>query len=110
MSVLIVRPGDLVTFDPSDKRVLQFDWDSENLAASATIVNSVFTLKPLRAYTALLTKDNETTLTGSRKTQLRIDATTARAGQRYRLSNKIVTNESPEQTKEQSIDILVQNR
>lgn len=110
MSVLTVRPGDLVTFDPSDIRVLEFDWDDENLAVAATIVTSVFIIKPLRGYVVSLTKDNESVLTGDRKTQVRVNATTARVGQQYRLSNKILTSETPAQTKEQSIEILVQNR
>lgn len=112
MSVVTVAPGDLIVLDPSDKRIVEFDWDEENLADAVTIVDSVFRIGNVRVRSALavLTKDNPIILSGSRKTQVRLDATTASVGDRYELANAITTSETPAQIKEQSIRILIQNR
>jgi hypothetical protein len=55
-----------------------------------------------------LTSDNASIVSGSRKTQVRLDATTGRRGQEYELANAITTNESPAQTKEKSIRVKIQ--
>lgn len=111
MATVTVRPSDLIVLDPSEKRVVVFDWDDDNLAASVTITSSIFTITAIRQSGATaLTKDTPSVLTGDRKTQVRLDATTATVGDEYELANTIVTNESPAQTKEQSIRILIQNR
>lgn len=110
MSVLTVRPGDLIILDPSDKRVIQFDWDAENLADSVTIT-SVFTITVERQVgAAALTKDNPSVLAGNRKTQVRLDATTGARGEEGTLANTVTTNESPAQVKEQSVRYLIQDR
>lgn len=107
MSSLTVRPGDLITIDPSEKRVIQFDWDAENLAAGVTIT-SVFTLTTVKqAGATVMTKDNPSLLSGNRKTQVRLDATTATVGDVYDLANTVTTSETPAQVKEQSIRIQV---
>src|SRR4051812_46926484 len=111
MSAVTLRPGDLVVVDPSEKRVVTFDWDAASLAAAVTISTSTFTLTAVRqnGLTAV-TVDNPTMLTGSRKTSVRVDATTGTLGDEYALANKIVTSETPAQTKELSIRVLVQDR
>jgi hypothetical protein len=38
MSVIIVRPGDLVVQDPNDSKVYAFDWATENLPVGIAIV------------------------------------------------------------------------
>jgi Na+-translocating ferredoxin:NAD+ oxidoreductase RnfC subunit len=97
--------------DPSDIRVIQFDWDDEALPAGVTITTSTFTISVIRqSGVTALTKDNPTIVSGSRKTQVRLLATTATAGDKYRLMNTIVTNESPAQTIERQITVLVQNQ
>lgn len=124
MSVLVVYPGDEIVLDPSDKRVLCFDWDKRNLATSITINASVWTITAIKQAGAALTKDNESTLTAAlasaavgrtvtlndRVSQVRLDATTATVGDEYELANKITTTETPQQVKEQSIRVLIQNR
>lgn len=110
MTAITIRPSEPVELDPSDKRVVQFDWDAENLAASVTIT-SVFTISVVTQIGATaLTKDNPSLLTGNRKTQVRLDATTATAGDEYLLANTVTTDESPAQVKEQSIRVLIRNR
>ena len=109
MSSVTVKPGDQIIKDPSDVRVIVFDWDADNLATSVTIVTSTFTITAVRpAADTALTKDNASILSGTRKTQVRVSAGTV--GALYELTNTIVTNESPAQTKEYSIRILVEQR
>ena len=110
MSTVSVRSGDLVILDPAESRVIQFDWDAENLAAAVTISTSTFTITAIQQAGTILTKDNPSILSGTRKTQVRLIATTASVGDLYELANTIVTSESPAQTKEQSIKVLIQNK
>jgi hypothetical protein len=110
MSTLTIAAGDEVVKDPADIQVYQFDWDADNLAAAVTITSSVWTITAIApsAIDAALTKDNESILAGTRKTQVRLLAGTR--GQTYEVANKIVTSENPTQTKERSVRVLVQNR
>jgi hypothetical protein len=111
MSTVTISPGALVTKDPSDIKVYVFDWDTNNLAVGVTIsgvpVWTITAVKPSTTDTNL-TKDNESVLAGSRKTQVRLLGGTV--GQTYEIANKIVTNETPAQTKERSFRVLIQDR
>lgn len=42
--VLTIRDGDEVIKDPSDTKTYKFDWDTDNLAATVTIVVSSWTI------------------------------------------------------------------
>ena len=123
MSVETLRPdGGVLSLDPSETRTIAFDWDF-NLRADITISTSTYTITVVRQSGATaLTKDNpsilnaadgtvavERTVGASRVTQVRLIATTATAGDEYELANTIVTSESPTQTKEQSIRVLIEN-
>lgn len=111
MSAVTIRSGDLLILDPAESRVVQFDWDADNLASAVTISTSTFTITAItQSGATALTKDNPSILTGSRKTQVRLIATTATAGDLYELANTITTGESPTQTKEQSIQVRIQNK
>ena len=111
MTTVTIFPRNAIILDPSDVRIVVFDWDDDNLATSVEISTSTFTITTVTQNGAtILTKDNPSILTGNRKTQVRLIATTATAGDVYELANTIVTNESPTQTKEQSIRVLVQDR
>jgi len=106
-----IRSGEQLTLDPSDKGVIVFDWDAENLADAVTISTSTFTITTLKqGGTMVLTKDSESIVSGNRKTQLRLLATTATSGDKYQVHNKIVTAESPAQEKERSFFVLVQDK
>lgn len=106
-----IRSGDLVVLDPSDKRVIVFDWDSEALPATVTIASNTFTITAVKqSGLTALTKDQETIPAGSRTTQLRLDATTATNGDKYLVASKIVTSESPAQTIERQFKVLIQNK
>jgi hypothetical protein len=125
MSIVVVQAGDLVVLDPSDIRVIAFDWDVRNFASTVQASTSTFTITAIRQTgVTALTKDNESKLTAAqattafgrtvtgdnRGTQLRLNATTATLNDLYEVANKVVTNESPSQTKEQSIQVLIQQR
>lgn len=105
---LTVDDGALIRKDPSDISVYTFDWDARALTASATITTSTWTITAIRPVgDSALTSDSTSILAGSRKTQIRLTAGTL--GASYLVTNRIVTNESPTQTKERSITILVQD-
>lgn len=114
MSTVTVYPGALITLDPSDKRVILFDFDALNLADGVTLANPGpdygITIAALKQNGAtLLTFDNASLTGSSRKVQARFLATTATLGDRYTVSVKGTTSESPAQEKEYSITILIQD-
>ena len=109
MSTVTINEDGLIPKDPADVKVYTFDWDAENLAAAATIVSSLWTIAAIKPSKtdAALTKDQESILSGSRKTALRLTGGTL--GQVYEVTNTIVTSETPAQTKERSVRVLVQD-
>lgn len=110
MSVLTVKPGATVVFDPSDKRLVKFDFDTNNLATAITLTSHTVTITAIKQNGATaLTYDNNTIVDGSRNVQVRLLATTATLGDKYQVSVKGITSESPSQEKEYLIYVLVQN-
>jgi hypothetical protein len=106
---ITVPDGALVPKDPSDSLVYTVDWDANVLATDVTIATSTFTITSLRPTGDTgLTKDNETILSGSRKTQLRLIGGTI--GATYRIDNTIVTSETPTQTIERSFKVKISQR
>lgn len=114
MSTVTVTPGALVRLDPSDKRVIQFDFDTLNLPAGVALSSYTITITAIRQADtgASLTKDNPGYVTGSssRKVQARFLATTASAGDLYEVECVGVTDETPAQQKAYSIQVLVEAR
>jgi len=114
VATITVKPGATVEFDPSDKKTIIFDFDALNLASAVTLTNGAplygITITVLKQNGAtILTMDNPSLLTGSRKVQARFLATTATLGDKYRVACKGITNESPVQEKEYSIFIVIQD-
>jgi len=110
MSTVTVTPGALITMDPSDKKVILFDFDDVNLAVGATLSSYVLTITAIKQIgLTALTKDNDALAGSNRKVTARFLATTATLGDRYRVAVKGVTSESPAQEKEYSIEILIQD-
>lgn len=104
-----IRAGGLLVLDPSDKRVISFNWDAEALPAGVQIASSAWSIEAIRQSGAsALTKDNEAT--ASRTTSARLLATTSTAGDVYWVSNKITTDETPAQEIEQRFKVLVQDQ
>lgn len=106
-----IRAGGLLVLDPGDSRVIQFDWDTEGLPEGVQINTSTFTITTVKQNGAtILTKDNPSVLAGNRSTQVRLIGTTATTGDQYLVMNEIVTAESPTQTIQRQIRVLVQNQ
>lgn len=107
-----VRDGATVTQDPSDALVYEFDWDTENLGSSVTIVTSAFTATQISGPTApAIVASDASPLgiqAGSRTTKVLVSG--GSVGARYRVSNTIVTNENPAQTKDRSFFLKVEER
>lgn len=107
MSVRTIHDGGQVVKDPADVSVYEFDWDEENLADGVTITSSTFTVVGIKGdiTETPLTADSESVLTGDRKTQVRLSA--GALGSKWRIDNRIVTDEAPAQTKERSFFVKV---
>lgn len=107
---ITIRDGGLLTKDPSDTLVYEFDWDTQALAEGVTILSSSFTLQGTRGdiTTTPLTKDQESLTGGDRRTQVRLSA--GARGSRWRVNNQITTSETPAQTIERSFFLLVEER
>jgi hypothetical protein len=98
-----IHAGGLVIKDPNAIEFFIMDWDAEHLATGVTVSTSTWTVT---GPDAVLTGDQASVLSGSRKTQVRLSAGTV--GKVYTVTNRIVTNESPSQTKDASFRVLVQ--
>jgi hypothetical protein len=99
-----IDDGGLLTKDPQAIEVFTMDWDAQHLAVGVTIQTSTWTIT---GPDAILTKDNETIVTGNRKTRLRLTGGTLH--RKYTVTNRIVTNESPAQTKDRSFIVQIVN-
>lgn len=108
--IFTIDDGGLLTKDPADISVYTFDWDTDHLAVGVTITTSSFTIAGLSGdiTTTPITKDQESILASNRSTKLRLTA--GALGSLWRVDNKIVTNESPAQTKERSFFVRVETR
>lgn len=110
---ITVDDGTLVLKDPSDVKTYTFDWDAENLPSGVTIssqTTTVTALEPSTSDTALTVSTSGSglgVLTGSRKVGVRLSAGTL--GQKYQVTNEIVTSETPAQTKQRSFFVLVEH-
>ncbi len=124
MSSLRVIPGDTgqKPMKVGELHTVAFDWDLNGLRAGVQITTSTFTITVVQqAGVGALAKDNPGILTGavatvvcertvgdSRVTQVRLDATLATLGDEYVLTNTIVTNETPTQTKIGTISVVIE--
>jgi hypothetical protein len=101
------RPGDLIVKDPSADEPQGLDWTAwlTELGPSVQIASSTWTIT---GPDAILTKHDESIVTGSLKTQVYLAAGTADA--KYTITNRVTTNSAPAVTDERSFYVLVQNR
>lgn len=90
--------------DASAKLVYDIDWGTNWLAAGVTITSTWTITGP----DSVLTKDSETVLAGNRITRLRLLAGTP--GARYKITNHVITNETPAQEDERSFELLIEDR
>ena len=99
-----IYSGGLATKDPNSEEVVKFNWD-DDLAVGVEIATSAFTIS---GPDAALTKDNETLVTGNRQTTLRLIGGTA--GKKYKVTNRIETDEVPAQTKDASFTVSIAHK
>jgi len=99
-----ILAGGMVVKDPDESEVYLMDWNTEHLVAGVTITSSTWIIS---GPDAVLTKDSES-LPTTRTTQLRLIAGTV--GVKYKVTNRIVTNESPTRTKDRSVYVLIEAR
>ena len=104
---LTVDDGELIRKDPDATRVYTWDYD-DNLSATATILTSVWVIAAVFPSTTdtALTYDNASVLAGARSTQVRLIGGTL--GQKYLVTNRFTTNESPLQGDDKSIFVLIE--
>lgn len=109
MSTVIIKNGDLVLKDPADIKIYHMDWGTLNLPAGVTLNTSIWTIKAISPSTTdvALTKDQETILADGTTSRLRLTGGTV--GQTYDITNRIVSSESPSQTKERSFRVLIED-
>lgn len=101
-----IYSGGLITKDPNSSEVFSFNWN-DDLAAGVSITTSTFTItSPNEALPLGLTKDNETH--DARSSSLRLLGGTL--GKKYVVTNRIVTDESPTQTKDASVTVSIANK
>ena len=108
----VIRAGGTVLKDPDANEVFQFDWGTgtigpeQHLAPGVLIASTEFFIS---GTDAVLTKDNEgIVLPAARATQLRLLAGTELV--KYKVTNRIVTNETIPQTKDASFYVLIRHR
>lgn len=108
MSTVIIKNGDLVLKDPQDVKVYHMDWGTQNIPAGVTLNTSIWFINPISPSTtdATLTKDQETILGDNTTSRVRLTGGTL--GQTYDITNRIVTSETPSQTKERSFRVLIE--
>lgn len=110
---ITVDDGALITKDPAGVQVYMFDWDADNLGTGVEIASqsiAITAVSPSTTDTALTQSTTGTGLglvTGNRKVNVKLSAGTL--GQLYQVTNQIVTNEVPSQTKERSVFVLIEN-
>ena len=103
-----IYSGEMLQMDPSDKRVIEMDWDA--LPNGVQINSQVWTITAIKQNgVTALSKDNESIDAGGRLTQLRLLATTATSGDKYVVSDKVTTTETPPQEIERSFFVKVEN-
>jgi hypothetical protein len=101
------KPGSLVMKDPSSDEPQGFDWTAwlAELGPTVAIATSTWTIS---GADAVLTKHDDSIVTGNRKTQAYFAAGTV--GKKYVVTNRITTNSAPPVTDERSFQYLITNR
>lgn len=90
------RPQDVLTKDPDATLLYEMDW-TDWLPSGETITTSTWTIT---GADSVLSKDNESLLTGNKKTRVRLAAGTK--GTRYTVTNRVTTSGTPSQTDDRS--------
>ena len=100
----LIYSGTKLYKDPNAVEVFTVNWN-DDLAAGVLIQTSTFTIT---GPDGVLTKDNEAIGADTRSTRLRLLGGTLR--KTYTVLNRIVTNETPSQTKDASFLVAIQEK
>lgn len=93
-----ITPGATVPKDPNSSEIYTWNW-SDWLVGAAIISTSTFAVDD--GPDSALTLDQDAIVTGDTSTRVRINGGTL--GKKYRVRNRVITNESPAQTDDRSI-------
>lgn len=104
MAEKLILPGEPISLKPGERRVIRVNWDTLNLATTALIGTSTFSVTAIAPVGSTgLELDNAALTTDGRSSRVRLVATNAIDGQEYEVTNQIDTDETPAQRKIQSI-------
>lgn len=98
-------PNELLLQDANDLLLYVFDW-SAWLPASVTINTSSWAIT---GADSALVKDSEGFVDGSNQTKTKLRLSVGTVGVTYKITNRIVTAETPAQTKELSFFVKVRD-
>jgi hypothetical protein len=115
---LRIKSGGLVTLDPDADEAFEVDWDREHLPEGVGITSSTWEIAGAGVAASLDDHDPGigeyddddlwVTAVAGRVTRVFLTGTTGVAlGQRYTVTNRIVTNTTPPETKDASFDVLI---
>lgn len=115
-----IHSGGMVSLDPNADEAFEVDWNAEHLPAGVELTSSVWEIEGYKGAAALDQHDDdigaydavtdlwEPDPTGRVARVFLTGATGILTGQKYRVTNRIVTNTTPPETKDASFDVLIQ--
>ena len=101
------KPGSLVIKDASSDEPQGFDWTAWLLELGPSVIINTSTWT-ITGPDAVLTKHDESIVTGNRKTQAYFAGGTY--GKKYTVTNRVITSSAPQVTDERSFTYLIQGR
>ena len=111
MSTKTINAGQQMTKGPNEQLVATFTW-ADNLGADATIASQAMTPTQLKGTSASLAVDTSSSGLGVQadNQSVKIRLTGGEEGEEYLVTSQVTTNESPDEIKEQSFVVLVQQK
>lgn len=105
-----IHTGGLIVKDPDATLVLKFDWDSQELEDGVTLAGTptVTATRLSGVTTGLMTATYLGLEDGSRNVLFSLTGGTN--GQKYRVTNHVVTDETPAQLLDASFTVLIQDK
>lgn len=106
-----MQPSATVIKDPTEQLIYEWDW-SAYLASGVNIASQTFSVTVVHGAEspAALTFDNAAAVAGSPTQKFTMRLKGGTLGVKYAVTHQIVTDESPAQTAERSIFVLVEER
>lgn len=119
MSSIRIKTGGLITLDPDADEAFEVDWNRQHLPPGVTLTSSTWTITGRGTADALDQHDDDIGAYNAddeweadadgRVTRVFLTGATGIAlGQKYIVTNRIVTDSTPPETKDASFEVLVQ--